>query len=214
MLELPILGLLNEEPLHGYELKKRLDATLGSLAGVSYGSLYPALARLQKAAAIEEAGGAPGGGSPMPPTGSIGGEAAAARLRRHLRPSARRRKEYRITERGRELLRELLEADSGADDDRDFALKLAFCRYLEPEARIDLFERRRARLTERLARVRRALRPGRGDRYTRSLIEHDDETTRGHLEWIEELIAAEREARAGAAASRGASTQHEGRAST
>jgi anti-sigma regulatory factor (Ser/Thr protein kinase) len=48
MLELPILGLLQEEPLHGYELKKRLDETLG-LWGVSFGSLYPALARLEAA---------------------------------------------------------------------------------------------------------------------------------------------------------------------
>ncbi|MGH9003284.1 MAG: PadR family transcriptional regulator, partial [Acidimicrobiia bacterium] len=53
MLELAILGLLKELPLHGYELKKRLNDSLGHLVGVSYGSLYPALARLEKAGAIE-----------------------------------------------------------------------------------------------------------------------------------------------------------------
>jgi DNA-binding PadR family transcriptional regulator len=42
MLELAILGLLKEQPLHGYELKKRLGETLGFRWGVSYGSLYPA----------------------------------------------------------------------------------------------------------------------------------------------------------------------------
>ncbi len=47
MIELPILGLLKESPLHGYELKKRLGETLGFLWGVSYGSLYPALRRLE-----------------------------------------------------------------------------------------------------------------------------------------------------------------------
>jgi transcriptional regulator len=47
MLELAILGLLKEQPLHGYELKKRLGETLGSLWGISYGSLYPALRRLE-----------------------------------------------------------------------------------------------------------------------------------------------------------------------
>jgi transcriptional regulator of acetoin/glycerol metabolism len=52
MLELPILGLLQEEPLHGYELKKRLDETLG-LWGVSFGTLYPALRRLERQGAIE-----------------------------------------------------------------------------------------------------------------------------------------------------------------
>src|SRR5437867_1961137 len=53
MLELAILGLLKELPLHGYELKKRLNDSLGQFWGVSYGSLYPALARLEKLGAIE-----------------------------------------------------------------------------------------------------------------------------------------------------------------
>ena len=53
MLELAVLGLLKEQPLHGYELKKRLGDTLGFLWGVSYGSLYPALRRLERNGAIE-----------------------------------------------------------------------------------------------------------------------------------------------------------------
>src|SRR4051794_24405033 len=46
LLELAILGLLKEQELHGYELKKQLAEALGQ-SGVSYGSLYPALARLE-----------------------------------------------------------------------------------------------------------------------------------------------------------------------
>ena len=53
MLDLAILGLLKEQPLHGYELKKRLGETLGSLWGISYGSLYPALRRLERDGSIE-----------------------------------------------------------------------------------------------------------------------------------------------------------------
>ena len=53
MLELAVLGLLSEQPLHGYELKKRLSETLGPLYGISFGSLYPALRRLEKSGAIE-----------------------------------------------------------------------------------------------------------------------------------------------------------------
>jgi hypothetical protein len=34
VLELAILGLLKEQPLHGYELKKRLGDTLGSFGGL------------------------------------------------------------------------------------------------------------------------------------------------------------------------------------
>jgi DNA-binding PadR family transcriptional regulator len=46
VIDLAILGLLKEQPLHGYELKKRLTGVLGPLSSVSFGSLYPALARL------------------------------------------------------------------------------------------------------------------------------------------------------------------------
>jgi DNA-binding PadR family transcriptional regulator len=53
VLELAILGLLKEQPIHGYELRKRLGDTFGFLSGVSYGSLYPALRRLERAGAIE-----------------------------------------------------------------------------------------------------------------------------------------------------------------
>ena len=47
MLELAILGLLKEQELHGYELKKRLVDVLGPFSSVSFGSLYPALHRLE-----------------------------------------------------------------------------------------------------------------------------------------------------------------------
>ena len=36
MLELAILGLLKEQELHGYELKKRLSAAFGPLSSVSF----------------------------------------------------------------------------------------------------------------------------------------------------------------------------------
>ena len=42
MLELALLGLLREAPVHGYELRKQLVLRLGGLRAYSYGSLYPA----------------------------------------------------------------------------------------------------------------------------------------------------------------------------
>lgn len=204
MLELAILGLLKELPLHGYELKKRLNDTLGHVWGVSYGSLYPALARLERMGAIEvvDPPSAPADGAiPMPATGSIAGEAAAARLRRPLRRSGRTKKAYRIAAAGQALFNELLRADPapGADENRAFALKLAFCRHLEPPARLELLQRRRNQLAEKLARARQAMagsaRANRGsgpDRYTRALIEHETTTAERDLEWVDSLIAAER----------------------
>ncbi len=198
MLELAILGLLKELPLHGYELKKRLNDSLGHLFGVSYGSLYPALARLEKAGAIE-AVDPPVATATIPSTGSISGEAAAARLRRPLRRSGRTRKAYRIASRGQTLLTELLsaEAPAGADENRSFALKLAFFRHLEPDARLHLLRRRRNSLADQLARGREALaaiaagRAAQPDRYTRSLLEHETRRAERDLEWVDSLIADE-----------------------
>lgn len=199
MLELAILGLLKEQELHGYELKKRLGETLGPLSSVSFGSLYPALAKLESAGAVKavEANEA----SPFPPvpmTGSIGGELAAFRARRAAvrgPKGTRGKKVYGITERGERLFAELLVADAVGDDDRGFSLRLAFARYLPADARLGLFERRRALLVERLAKARCSIRAGRErlDNYTRSLLEHGTEATERDISWLDKLIAAERQ---------------------
>src|SRR3954451_25374080 len=53
-LELAVLGLLHESPLHGYELRKRLNLLLGWTRLLSYGSLYPALKRMLRAGLVTE----------------------------------------------------------------------------------------------------------------------------------------------------------------
>ena len=192
MLDLAILGLLTEQPLHGYELKKRVGETLGTLWGISYGSLYPALRRLERDGAIEVIDAAPSvAAAPIPATGSLTGDLAAARARRATKPSRRTRKVYRLTPRGDARLQQLLlDDDTGADDERTFALKLAFCGHLEPAARVEFLDRRRRALSDRLSRARRSD-TSRGDRYTRSLFEHRTQSTQRDLEWVEALIASE-----------------------
>lgn len=54
MLELSILGFLHEEPLHGYELKTRIQGLSGHIRPVSDGALYPAITRLVKAGLVEQ----------------------------------------------------------------------------------------------------------------------------------------------------------------
>jgi DNA-binding PadR family transcriptional regulator len=196
LLELAILGLLKEQELHGYELKKRLSAAFGPFSSVSFGSLYPALNRLEAAGAVKAVEALEPPTRPaIPMTGSMTGEAAAFRARREPKRGGRAKKVYGITERGEKLFEELLETDSASgDDDRAFNLKLAFCRYLPPEARLGLLERRRAHLVERLARARASIRAGRErmDAYTRSLIEHGTEATERDISWLDSLIATER----------------------
>ncbi|MGH9056164.1 MAG: PadR family transcriptional regulator [Acidimicrobiales bacterium] len=196
MLELAILGLLKEQDLHGYELKKRLSDTLGLASGVSFGSLYPALGRLENAGAVEAvlvAGGT--GAAAAPLTGSISGELAALRSgARRGRKTGRSKKVYAITRRGEELFEELLTAQGRpGDDDRTFNLRLAFARYLSPDARMGMLEWRRAHIVERLvrlrARVKAACDP---DGYAHSLMEHDREAAEHDLSWIDRLIESER----------------------
>lgn len=197
MLELAILGLLEEGDLHGYELRKRLTAMLGAFSSVSFGSLYPALKRLEDSGSIvvvtSDDAGSDGG---APATGSLRGELAAFRARSRKASGARNqrgRKVYRITDAGRIRFSEALAAQS-PDDDRAFGLTLAFARHLSPETRLALFERRRARLVERLATARTAIRADRDhlDSYARSLVEHGTKTTEADITWLEGLIAAER----------------------
>ena len=192
MLELAILGLLVEEDLHGYELKRRLTDALGALSSVSYGSLYPALARLEKAAAVKVVTGGPDTDEP-PATGSLGAELALFRRRAASTGPARggrTRKVYGITDRGRTIFSELLTGDPASlDDDREFSLRLAFARFLPPEARVRLLERRRAMLVERLTRTRG--RSGR-DAYAAALLEHGAATTERDISWLDDLIARER----------------------
>ncbi|MBA3655512.1 MAG: helix-turn-helix transcriptional regulator [Actinobacteria bacterium] len=197
MLELAILGLLKEQDLHGYELKKRLTETLGSFSSVSFGSLYPALNRLERAGGVAatEAGDEPAVAVPVPMTGSLDGELAAYRAtRRPTRRAGRSRKVYRITPRGDALFAELLAADNAAgDDERLFHLRLAFARFLPPDERVGLLERRRAQLVERLARSRANRKSARDrDAYAQSLAERDTELTERDISWLDRLLAAER----------------------
>jgi len=194
MLDLAILGLLEQRELHGYEIRRQLRDHLGMLANVSFGSLYPALARLEAAGAVEvvESPGEPAVPA-APPTGSLSGEWAVLRSRRRSAGRGRRsRKVYRITEAGRALFAELLTGGAGSDDARSFGLKLAFARHLAPQARLSLLERRRAQLVQRLAEVEGAGVGSDLDVYARSVVEHTAEGVAQDIGWLDRLIEAER----------------------
>src|ERR1700690_125365 len=103
MLEMAILGLLEERDLHGYEIRRQLRDNLGILANVSFGSIYPALTRLEKSGAgvategSASPGSAGGAAQKAPPPGSLSGELAVLRARRHSTTHSRRgKKVYRI----------------------------------------------------------------------------------------------------------------------
>ncbi len=170
MLELAILGLLKERSMHGYQLSKRLTDSLGGFWRVSYGSLYPTLRRLEREGAVERVF--------------------------DQQEVGRRKNVYRITDHGEVLFQELLEeagAESSSEDNR-FRVRLAFFKYLAPDTRIRLLEKRRAYLEERLSTITTSLSATRErfDTYTLSLMQHGRESTEQDIEWLNGLITAER----------------------
>ena len=202
MLDMAILGLLEEGDLHGYEIRRQLRDHLGLLANVSFGSIYPALTRLEKAGAVSATEGPSTTrskrSSSAPPTGSLSGELAVLRARRHGGARGRRgKKVYRITDAGRHLFAELL-ADGGAvDDARSFSLRLAFARHLAPAARLALLERRRATLVQRLGDAEGARTDL--DPYARSVVQHTADGIVRDISWLDRLIETERNGLADAA---------------
>ena len=98
--------------------------------------------------------------------------------------------------RGEKLFFELLQEtphDNSTEDTR-FRVRLAFFKYLPPETRIRLLERRRTLLEDRLSTIKDSLRATRErvDDYTLALMEHGRSATESDIAWLEGLIQAER----------------------
>jgi DNA-binding PadR family transcriptional regulator len=147
VLELAVLGLLQDSDLHGYELQKRLAELLGPWSTVSFGSLYPALGRLERHGLVSvTTSSAPSERTAevSPMSGSLGAELAAFRARGRTRaPGGRRaRKVYAITDAGRAELRTLIDDPTG--DDRAFAVRVALAGFLAEDERVTLFRRPRS----------------------------------------------------------------------
>ncbi|SDQ23586.1 PadR family transcriptional regulator [Quadrisphaera sp. DSM 44207] len=177
-LSIAVLGLLHDTPLHGYELRKRLDVLIGPLRRrISFGSLYPALRDLQARGwitAAEEPAAAPG------------------------LPSRRSRVVYRLTPPGQARLAELL-AVSGppAWEDEQFDVRFAFFGRTDAETRLRILEGRRTRMQERLERVRSSMARTyeRLDAYAAELQRHGLESVEREVRWLDDLIERERAAR-------------------
>jgi DNA-binding PadR family transcriptional regulator len=172
VLEIAVLGLLGESPMHGYELRKRLSTLLGTFRAFSYGSLYPTLRRLAEAGWISE----------ETPDGSTGGR------------SRRGKRVYQLTAEGKERLAELL-ADVGPDayEDEGFGARLAFFAQTRSDVRLQILEGRRRRVEERRDGIRSALARTRKrlDQYTLQLQEHGLESADREVRWLNELIDRE-----------------------
>ena len=175
-LELAVLGLLHDAPMHGYELRKRVNALLGWGRAFSYGTLYPCLKDLVRQGYLAE--------DSMP----------AAETPPHI--GGRRSKiVYKLTPEGKEHFADLLaEAGPSSWDDDQFGVHFAFFGRADADTRMRILEGRRSRLTERLEHFRSSLQRTRErlDAYTLELHRHGLESVEREVRWLDELINAER----------------------
>ncbi|MBA2389618.1 MAG: PadR family transcriptional regulator [Geodermatophilaceae bacterium] len=177
MLEMAILGLLNEAPMHGYELRKRVLAVFGGFRALSYGSLYPALKRMREQGWI--CGQDPDDASRVLP-------ADAPPL-----TGKRGKVVYALTAEGKERFQELLtEGGPEAWEDERFGVRFAFFAQTDADVRMRILEGRRRRVEERrdglrssLARTRQRV-----DRYTLELQSHGLDSIDREVRWLSELI--------------------------
>jgi DNA-binding PadR family transcriptional regulator len=161
MLDMAILGLLREGPKHGYELHHRL-VDMGFWR-ISFGSVYPALRRLEKNGDITTVNG------------------------------SGRRKIFELTSAGLGHFEMLLADEEAAmDNSSAFRVRLSLFRYLPNAARVAFLRRRQAVLERRIAAIEEALAAGHiDDRYMRAEMQHRVDTARSDIAWLDELISQE-----------------------
>jgi DNA-binding PadR family transcriptional regulator len=207
VLELAVLGILHETPMHGYELRKRLSSLLGAFRAFGYGSLYPALKDLLAKGLIAQ---------DVPDSGPAGGFGRSSPRTSAARPLDRPRRSkivYRLTAEGKERLQDLL-AQSGPSswEDDGFGVHFAFFGLTQADIRMRILEGRRSRLEERLESFRAAATRTRErvDSYTLELQRHGLESVEREVRWLNELIASERESGTGPGNQGGVNTESHG----
>ncbi|PWD52560.1 PadR family transcriptional regulator [Serinibacter arcticus] len=173
MIELMILGFLVDGPVHGYDLRRRMEQLHGYARPLSDGTIYPAIARL----------------------------AAAGLVTRSEEPGSRAavRRTLQLTEAGRaELVRRLRDADGHAiTDHARFAVILAFLSLVPERAARDAVLRRRLDFLDQPASFfydgERGDRPVRAeeveDPYRRGLLLSARSLSRAERAWIRDVLA-------------------------
>ncbi len=175
LLEFAVLGLLHDGPMHGYELRKRLNAALGVFRALSYGTLYPCLRGLLTKGLLAEA--------PGPVVEGAGTGSRRARI------------VYELTAEGKEHFQGLVrQSGPTAWEDDTFDVHFAFFARTEAEVRLRILEGRRSRLEERLENIRAVSAKNRErlDSYTAALQQHGEDAAEREVRWLNELITAER----------------------
>ena len=165
-IEILLLSKLAVEPMHGYELRKAVEASTGHT--LSNNSLYPTLRRFVDAGAV-----------------SRSAEEQEAKPPRHV---------YTITDVGRELLHDLL-ADLPPElalNEPEFLARVGNFAWLRPAERARVLEIRKSALLTEQARLT-ALAEGQADPWSRAALHHVLGKFDAELRWLADLKTDPRE---------------------
>jgi DNA-binding PadR family transcriptional regulator len=159
-IEILLLSRLDREPMHGYELRKAVEASTGHT--LSNNSLYPTLRRFVDAGAV-----------------SRSAEEQEAKPPRHV---------YTITDVGRELLHDML-ADFPAElalSEEEFLARVGSFSRLDHEERARVLGVRKRALTAEHARLT-GLAAGQADPWGRAALRHVLGKFDAELRWLADL---------------------------
>ncbi len=168
MIELAALGLLHQEPLHGYRLKQQLEKFMGGCISVNFGTIYPLLRRLEQRGLVEACS-------------SDAGET----------PSSR--KMYRITAAGRSAWRQRMMEhphESWVNSRSRFFIKFFFFGQLEPEERIKLL-RHRLMLSQLRLQEKECVYPDCVGAYQTEVFTYITTLLQGEIEWLQTQLEQE-----------------------
>jgi DNA-binding PadR family transcriptional regulator len=165
-IDILILRHLFAGPAHGYELRKRIEATVG--VALNNNALYPALRRFEEAGAVTKTA-----------------EQQESRPPRHV---------YALTGLGRELLHDML-AELPADeagDDTEFLTRTGQFQLLAAAERLGVLTARDEALRGHLERLRKLRERAGGERWSRLVTEELIRRSEAERAWLAGLRAEAR----------------------
>jgi DNA-binding PadR family transcriptional regulator len=165
MFDIAALGLLQQEPLHGYRLKQKLELFMSGCISVNYGTIYPLLRRLQHQGAIATTNASAIGAS---------------------------RRIYHITDQGREHWKALMlehPHESWVNARSRFMIKLFFFSHLPVGERLQLLEHRLSLCRSRLLTTEtQAIDQQCSDPYQRLVWQYHRATLQAEIDWLNNLV--------------------------
>ena len=161
--EIIILAVLMSRDRHGYDIKKVAENVFGDNMTINNNTLYTSLHKFEGMDAV-----------------SSKVEHINGKPDRHV---------YSITDKGKEILREMVldYSPEQANSDYEFFVRVAFFNLIEPEQRLNILKVRKSSLTSfigRMDRIDPAHKQDKDHSYDSSVVRFIKEQAKNELKWI------------------------------